>query len=161
MTQRKPTGVSFESWVERQVRQAQERGGFDDLPGAGRPLLRGAFDDGSWLRSKARRENLPLGALLPPGLALAKEVEDLPDRIEAARSEPALRALLEDLDARILQLHKSPQVGPPVRVRRLDVEALVELWRQTRPAASAPLPAAAVPPLPPEPERRRPWWRRR
>ena len=38
MSERKPRGVSFESWVERQVREARERGAFDDLPGAGKPL---------------------------------------------------------------------------------------------------------------------------
>ena len=28
----------WESWIDRQVREAQERGEFDDLPGRGRPL---------------------------------------------------------------------------------------------------------------------------
>ena len=31
--------MSFhESWVEKQIREAQERGEFDNLPGAGKPL---------------------------------------------------------------------------------------------------------------------------
>lgn len=38
MTERKPTGVSFESWIDKQVREAEMRGEFKDLPGAGKPL---------------------------------------------------------------------------------------------------------------------------
>lgn len=37
MTRRKPMGVSFEDWTDRLVREAQERGEFDDLPGAASP----------------------------------------------------------------------------------------------------------------------------
>ena len=38
MTERKPPGVGFETWVERQIREATERGEFDNLPGAGKPV---------------------------------------------------------------------------------------------------------------------------
>jgi hypothetical protein len=38
MTERKPPGMSFETWVEHQISKGLERGDFDDLPGAGRPL---------------------------------------------------------------------------------------------------------------------------
>ncbi|SMC89901.1 DUF1992 domain-containing protein [Lentzea albidocapillata] len=38
MTQRKPPGMGFESWIDRQIREAQERGEFDNLPSAGKPL---------------------------------------------------------------------------------------------------------------------------
>ena len=35
---RKPKGASWESWVDRQIRDGIERGEFDNLPGKGRPL---------------------------------------------------------------------------------------------------------------------------
>ncbi len=38
MTQRKPEGMPFETWVEHQIRTAAERGDLDDLPLSGRPL---------------------------------------------------------------------------------------------------------------------------
>jgi hypothetical protein len=38
MTERKPPGMRYEDWIERQIREAQERGAFDDLPGAGKPI---------------------------------------------------------------------------------------------------------------------------
>ena len=38
MTERKPPGTSWESWIEAQIRVAMEQGAFDNLPGAGKPL---------------------------------------------------------------------------------------------------------------------------
>lgn len=144
MTERKPAGMSFESWVERQLREARDRGSFDDLPGLGKPLPPTSSDELAWVRDKARREDLPVSALLPPALALAKEAEDLPQRLARERSEARVRAVAEDLNARIGAARRGPQIGPPVRVRLLDVEAVVAAWRE----AAAPLPVPpAVPPL--------------
>jgi hypothetical protein len=52
MTGRKPPRISWESWVDRQIREGIERGEFDDLPGAGRPLadLDGPHDELWWVR---------------------------------------------------------------------------------------------------------------
>lgn len=149
MTERKPTGVSFESWVERQVREARECGSFDDLPGTGKPLPRTTYDEMAWVREKARREDLPVSALLPPSLAVAREVEDLPGRLARERSEPWVRALVADLNARIDAARRGPQVGPPVRTALLDVDAVVAAWR----AVAPPAPAPAVLDAP-----RRRWW---
>jgi len=147
VTARKPRHVSFETWVERQVREAQERGAFENLPGAGKPLPPGAFEQDSWIREKARREDLPVAAMLPPGLALRKEVENLPVRLTRERSETRVRALLVDLDARILAWNVGPQ-EPPLYVRRLDVEARLQDWREARFVAVAVepvvVPAASV-----------------
>jgi hypothetical protein len=37
MTERKPAGKSFTSWIDQQIQEAQDRGAFDDLPGTGKP----------------------------------------------------------------------------------------------------------------------------
>ena len=52
MTERKPPEISFASWIDQQINEAAERGAFDNLPGAGKPLpKRGAAGDGqAWLR---------------------------------------------------------------------------------------------------------------
>jgi hypothetical protein len=48
-----------ESVVERQIREAQERGEFDDLPGSGRPLRSaGSYDPDWWARQYVKRERL-------------------------------------------------------------------------------------------------------
>ena len=72
--------MRYESWVERQVREAIERGEFDNLPGQGKPIkgLNGRDDENWWVKSYLEREQLPLP--LPTSLALRKEVMELPRR---------------------------------------------------------------------------------
>ena len=103
MTERKPPGMSFETWVDTQISQGLARGDFDGLEAAGKPLSRAALDETGyeWVVAKARRENLDLLGMLPPGLALRKERDDLPRRAEALPSEAAVRALAEDYDDRV------------------------------------------------------------
>lgn len=83
MTERKPLGTSFESWVDRQIREASERGEFDNLPGSGKPIpdVDESYDELWWVKQKMRRENL---SYLPPTLALRKRAEDGP-RCRVAR----------------------------------------------------------------------------
>ena len=157
MTERKPPGMAFETWVERQISQAQESGQFDDLPGAGKPLRHRSADDGvyEWVVAKARKENIDLFGMLPPGLALRKEREDLPQRAAALPSEVAVRALGEDFNARVQAHWRRPQLRADVVPGMADVDDLVAEWLRNRPAP-APVPAAPAPP------RRRRWldrWR--
>jgi hypothetical protein len=53
MSARKPPGLGWESWIDRQVREATERGEFDDLAGAGQPIpdLDKPFDELWWVES--------------------------------------------------------------------------------------------------------------
>ncbi|HEV7211014.1 MAG TPA: DUF1992 domain-containing protein [Blastococcus sp.] len=155
MTERKPTGMSFETWVDSQISRAQESGAFDDLPGAGKPLPRRSSDESvyQWVIAKARQENIDVLGMLPPGLALRKEREDLPRRAAALPSEPAVRALLEDFNDRVRLFWRRPQEGPAVAVGLADVDALLTEWRAARPV---PVAVAEVPAAPPR--RRRLLW---
>src|SRR3954465_1711279 len=155
MTERKPPGVSFETWVDSQIAQGLERGDFDNLPGAGKPLPRRSLDESSyeWVLAKARQENLDVFGMLPPGLALRKERDDLPRRAAALPSEAAVRALAEDYNARVQAFWRRPQESRWSPVPGLaDVEALVAGWE--------PPPAPERPPAPPPARRRSRWWRR-
>jgi hypothetical protein len=132
MTDRKPPGASVTSWVEFRIREAQQAGKFDNLAGAGKPLPdidrpRGEYD---WVRQLAKRENLDVLAMLPASLALAKELEDLPERLDRERSERRVVAIVEDLNARIRAEHRRPQDGPPLRAMPVNVERVVEAWRE-------------------------------
>ena len=55
-----PTERDFESVAERQVREATERGEFDDLPGAGKPLadFESVYDPTWWAKRHIRRERV-------------------------------------------------------------------------------------------------------
>lgn len=130
MTERKPQGMPVEHWVDRQIRLAQERGELDNLPGAGKPLPKSQGGTVEWVVRKLRDENHDTTALLPPSLAIPREVAALPDRLAGIRTEREVRDVVEDLNKRILAVHRAPQVGPPLRMGPLDVEETVQEWRQ-------------------------------
>jgi hypothetical protein len=48
MTERRPAGLGYESWIDRQISEAEKRGKFDDLPTAGKPLPDLGRSDENW-----------------------------------------------------------------------------------------------------------------
>ena len=128
MTRRKPPGVSFETWVERQIREAEERGELRDLPGAGRPLadLDEPHDELWWVRRKLRREGL---SYLPPSLVLRKEAEDALMAADRARSEGEVRTIIAAINEKIRRANRLPIEGPPHNLVPYDVERIVARWR--------------------------------
>jgi Domain of unknown function (DUF1992) len=150
MTQRKPPGTSFTSWIDRQISEAAQRGAFDGLPGAGKPLPKRADgDDGqSWLRDYLRREGVSAEELLPTPLKLRKEAERLTGTVHDLGSEQEVRDAVAELNRRIIQWRRIP-VGPPVFLSLVDEDTLVRKWQDAR--ASSPPPPSSPPPssLPP------------
>lgn len=135
MTERKPAGVPFETWVERQIRLVQEAGAFDDLPGYGKPIPDHGDDPDWWLRSYLDREGLSAEALLPESLQLRREIERLPAAVDAAHDEAEVRELVRALNVRIAEWIRLPS-GPMLPIHTVDVGEMVERWRAGRPAAS-------------------------
>jgi hypothetical protein len=76
-----------------------------------------------------REENHDTSALLPPSLAIPKEVDALPARLRNVRTEREVRDIVADLNKRITDVHRRPQVGPPLRLGPLDVDEVVRTWR--------------------------------
>lgn len=120
----------YESFVDRQIREAQEQGKFDNLPGAGKPIpgLKGRHDPNWWVKGLMEREQIR--PPLPPALALRKEVAELAETLAELRDERVVRDHVDALNHRILELRRRPSGGPSVLVRTVDVEAAVEAWRQ-------------------------------
>ncbi|EOD59838.1 DUF1992 domain-containing protein [Amycolatopsis vancoresmycina] len=137
MTARKPPKVSFRWWVDRQIDEARERGEFDDLPGTGQPLPKPTGNDAAtdWVLREVRKGGHDTKALLPPALALKREVQDLPDRLAAERTERRVRELVEDLNTRIRHAYLNHLSGPPLTVALVDAEEAVEDWRRSRAAS--------------------------
>ena len=129
MTERKPPGVGFGAWVERQIREAAERGAFDNLPGAGKPIadLDKPHDELWWVKDKLRRENL---CYLPPTIALRRRAEDALAAAYQARSEDQVRRIVADINARIVDGNRKAASGPPLNLMPFDVERVVRTWRK-------------------------------
>ena len=125
---KKPPGVSWESWVERKIRESIEAGEFDNLPGAGQPIaeLARPYDELWWLRKKLREEQLSVD---PPTLVLRREYHDTLARIADARTEGEVRRLVAGINEKIIYVNSHTTFGPPTELVPLDVERVVAGWR--------------------------------
>jgi Domain of unknown function (DUF1992) len=134
MTERKPPGIGFETWVERQIREASERGEFDNLPGAGKPIadLDKPHDELWWVKQKLRRENF---SYLPPTIALRKQAEEALAAAARAGSEDAVRRIVAGINAKIIEGNRKAASGPPLNLAPFDVERMVRDWRDRRGSA--------------------------
>jgi len=145
------------TWVDLQVRQAMERGEFDDLPGQGKPIedLGVEHDPDWWVKKLVERENL---ALLPPALALRKEDAELEERLDRITAETEVRRELEYFNKRVVETRRQLQGGPPVVTPTRDVDAEVAAWRERR-TARIEAQRAALAASRPAPAKRT-WWSR-
>jgi Domain of unknown function (DUF1992) len=157
MTERKPSGISFESWVDKQVREAEERGDFDDLPGTGKPLpcSSGPHDENRWIKQKLASEGLSTDALLPTPIQLRKEIDRLPDTVRGLKSERAVREVVTNLNHEIVDWLRAPS-GPRIPMHPVDADDVVEQWRSDRAQREEKTPAS---PVTDEPSRTA-WWHR-
>lgn len=122
----------FESWVDRQVREATERGEFD--VGRGKPLpdLSRAGEDPDWW-ARRRLEQEDLRGVLPGPLAVRREKQDVQATLADVRDEATARAVLEDLNERIKRANTTPVAGRVILTGLVDVEAELDRWRRRRP----------------------------
>lgn len=147
----------YESAVDKAIREAQERGDFDNLPGQGKPLpgLDGPDDELWWVRNYIRREGLTGEELLPESLLLRRQRERIDDAVANLRTEQAVRDHVNELNRQIRRA-RLVSSGPPVVIRQAVADDVVARWKARQPSPPP------VDPPPPEPSpARRPWWRRR
>ena len=133
MTERKPPGTSWETWIDVQVRVAREQGAFDNLPGAGKPSrnLDQEYDPLWWVKQLIQREQV---SILPPSLELLRKVEKELAAIEKLDDEATVRRRVAALNVEIAKVNATVLEGPPTRLGTLDVDRVVARWRRTRSA---------------------------
>lgn len=119
-------------YVDTVIDQAIRRGEFDDLPLAGKPIpgLTGRHDPDWWLKSVIEREQLT--GLGPPAMLLKREDRELDARLDQELDEKAVREILEDFNARVVDARRQLLGGPPVVTPTRDVDAEVVRWRARR-----------------------------
>lgn len=147
--------------MDRQVREATERGAFDGLSAAGKPLDDAVLGQtaGEWAVEWARREGADMTAALPPALALRREREELVAAVPGQPTEAAVRAAVELFNQRLDAAYRRPQEVPPVALAFVDLERQLARWREAHPMGPEEPEAPAAPgPAPGGPGR--PWWSR-
>ena len=144
MTERKPPGVSWQTWIDRQIEAGQERGEFDGLAGHGKPIdgIDRPRDELWWVRDKLKREGVNH---LPPSLAILRKASKAVEQALQATSEAEARRIVDEINAEIRQLNRLSVQGPPTTLMPYDVEEIVEVWHNRTP------PEPAVPDQAPDP----------
>jgi hypothetical protein len=129
MTERKPPGVSWDTWIEQLIGTAREEAALEDLPGAGKPIadLDKPYDPDWWVKQLVRREQV---SMLPSSLELLRKVESTVASIWRLSSEPEVRTRVTALNAEIAKVNTRATEGPPTRLAPLDIEAFVAEWRR-------------------------------
>jgi hypothetical protein len=143
-----------QTWVDLQIRQAMDRGDFDDLPGTGKPIegLGEQHDPDWWLKKLVERERI---TVLPPSVALRKEDAELDERLDRLNTEREVREQVEDFNQRVIKARYSLPDGPPLVTMPREVDETVAAWRGRREARRTPVAHPA------EPRREARWWNRR
>jgi len=131
MTERKPAGKSWESWIEELIEHAQQGGAFEDLEGAGKPIagITDPYDPDWWIKKLLQREKL---SVLPPALELLRKVEAGLSALLSVDRESEVRVRVAALNAEIAKVNARVAEGPPTRLASLDVEEIVGEWRARR-----------------------------
>jgi hypothetical protein len=148
-------------WLDMKVRQAIERGDFDNLPGAGKPLpgLDGNHDPDWWLKKLIAREQIT--GVLPPALQLRKDDAELDARLDHETAEAVVRQVVSDFNGRVVEARRQLTGGPPVITPTRDVDAEVDRWQARRAERREQLRRGRVAQSAQEEQRRRTrWWPR-
>ncbi|WP_233830470.1 DnaJ family domain-containing protein [Paraburkholderia sp. ZP32-5] len=111
----------LDALVEQRIAAAAARGEFDDLPGAGAPLL---LDDDALVPEEVRVANriLKNAGFVPPAVEQLRALRDLQTELDAV-SDPATRCQLQArmlaLDMALESLRGGPLVLPREYCRRI------------------------------------------
>ncbi|MFP3905564.1 MAG: DUF1992 domain-containing protein [Acidimicrobiales bacterium] len=137
MTERKPSGMTWETWIDRQIREAQERGEFDGLSTAGRPIpdLLAPRDEDWWHKKLLQREGVDT---LPKTLQVRRQLDRALADIAAADDEVVVRDIVATINQAILEVNRKAASGPPSNLMPLDIERVVAAWAAGRDENPAP-----------------------
>jgi len=121
----------WEALTEKRIREAQEAGEFDRLPGFGQPIpdIDQPHDENWWVKRKLEREQL---SALPPALEIRRDKERTLLGLADLKTESEVREHLLLLNERIRKTHYAAVWGPPADTLPVDIEAEVARWQATR-----------------------------
>jgi len=123
-------------WVDLQVQQSIQRGEFDDLPGAGKPIknLDRDHDPDWWVKQLVERERI---VVLPRSVQLRKDDAELDDLLDTQTTEDGARRIIEEFNERVIAARYGAPEGPPLITMPRDVDATLDAWRDRRAARVA------------------------
>ncbi len=136
MTERKPSGMDWQPWIEFQVNTARKYGAFENLPGHGKPIpdLDKPYDENWWAKSLMKREGL---GYLPPSLRIRRDVEIGLEEAMELWNEEDVRTKVQTLNQEIRKSYLDSLKGPASRTPLLKEEEVVAQWQTQQEAKRA------------------------
>ncbi len=121
-------GVSmfcFGKIIERKIKEAQERGEFDNLPGQGEPLV---LEDDSGIPDELRLSYkiLKNADCLPPELHLKKEIRQMEDMLENIPDEKEKYCQIKKINYKIMKLNMLGHRSPLLEEKQIYYKKLID-----------------------------------
>ena len=116
---------AFQKIVEKKIRDARERGEFDDLPGRGAPLR---IEDDSHVPEDLRLayKILKNADCLPPEVQMRKEIRRMEDLLDNLPDEKEKFRLIRKINYKILQLNMLGKKSPLLEETEIYYTRLVQ-----------------------------------
>ena len=110
-----------ESWLDKAIREAEQRGEWDTSASAGKPIPGAGtpYDEDWWLKAYLAREDAAADGMLPASLLLRRDLERLPRSVRTRRSEWQVHETVRQLNERIESWLRRP-TPPHVTVAAVD-----------------------------------------
>jgi hypothetical protein len=119
------TMLGFQKIIEQRIREAQEKGYFDDLPGSGEPLT---IEDDRHIPEDLRLayKILKNADCLPPELQLKKEIQQMEDMLASIPDEREKYRQIKRINYRIMKLNMMRDKSPLLEETEIYYYKLVD-----------------------------------
>lgn len=123
----------FEKIAEERIREAMERGEFDDLPGKGKPLK---LEDDSHLPPDLRLAHkiLKNADCLPPEIALRKEIRTTEELLSGIQDTQEKYRQMKRLNYLVMKLNMSRRVPVDLEENQRYFEKVLDRMERPKPA---------------------------
>ena len=116
--------------AERKIREAQEKGEFDNLPGKGKPLQ---LEDDSQVPEELRLayKILKNADCLPPELELKKDIIRMEDMLRGVQDVKEKYRLMKKLNFQIMKLNMMRKASPLLEEDQVYYDKVVEQFSKS------------------------------
>ena len=116
---------AFRKIVEQRIKEAQQKGEFDDLPGCGRPLV---MEDDSRIPEDLRLayKILKNAGCIPPELELKREIKSMEDMLEGMPEDREKYRQMKRINYKIMKLNMMGKKSPLLEETEIYYKKLVD-----------------------------------
>jgi hypothetical protein len=116
--------------AERKIREAQEKGEFDNLPGKGKPLQ---LEDDSHVPEELRLayKILKNADCLPPELELKKDIIRMEEMLQGVQDVKEKYRLMKKLNFQIMKLNMMRKVSPLLEEDQIYYEKVADQFSKS------------------------------